>query len=242
MLWQHLTMPAVKAALTQTTTVIIPFGSTEEHGPHLPLATDTLHAEAVARRAAALHPCLVAPAVPYGICRSTREHPGTISLSGPTLRLLTLDLGREFYRQGCRNLVLLTGHAGGTHVAALTEAGEQLLAELPELKIAVVNILTLLQEVLQETPDLIRTPGDGHAGEIETAIMLAAHPELVQGTAAPEWPRFPKYILCRHKESYWPGGVWGDPTAASAPQGERILQLEAARLAALLQQLESGNF
>lgn len=242
MQWSEMTMPAVAAALQRSRTVILPFGSTEEHGPHLPLATDTLHAEAVARRAAARHPCLVAPAIPYGICRSTRNHPGTISLSGQTLRLLALDLGREFYRQGCRCLVLLTGHAGGVHVAALTEAGEQLLEELPDLKIAVVNILTLLQEVLKEEPELVRTPGDGHAGEIETAIMLALQPQLVQGTAAPEWPRFPKFILCRRKEAFWPGGVWGDPTAASAAQGERLLELEAARLVRIIRDLEAGEF
>ena len=242
MWWNRLTMPQIQERLAHTRTVIIPFGSVEEHGPHLPLATDLLHAEEVARRTAALHPCFIAPSVAYGICRSTRDHPGTISISGPTLRQLTLDLGREFHRQGSRQLVLLTGHAGSQQVAALTEAGEQLLEELPDLRLAVVNILTLLQEVLKTHPNLVKTPNDGHAGEIETAIMLAAFPELVQGTAPAEWPEFPKFILCRKKRRFWPGGVWGNPTVARPEQGETILQLEAERLAALIRELEVQDY
>ena len=85
MLMSQLTMPEFEAALAKTTTVIIPFGSVEEHGPHLPLGTDTCHAVAVAERAARLYPVLVAPSVPYGLCRSTSEHPGTLSISGKYL-------------------------------------------------------------------------------------------------------------------------------------------------------------
>ena len=100
--WEDLTMPEFEAAREESRTVILPVGSVEEHGPHLPLGTDACHALEVAHRAAALRPVLVAPPVFYGICRSTREHPGTISLSGDTLRGLIRDLGREFYRQGLR--------------------------------------------------------------------------------------------------------------------------------------------
>ncbi|HAY23319.1 MAG TPA: creatininase [Desulfobacterales bacterium] len=234
MLISQLTMPEFEAAMAKTETVVIPFGSVEEHGPHLPLSTDTMHAQEVAARLAKRCPMLVAAPVHYGICRSTREHPGTISISGDALRTLALDLGREFYRQGCRRLILLTGHAGGTHVAALIEAGERLLVELPDLKIAVVNILQLLQEVLVQYPGLVHTPGDSHAGEVETAIMLAARPELVSGKAPAEWPRFSKFVLVRRKRKFWPGGVWGDPTQANAEQGEQILNLEVQFLLELL--------
>lgn len=228
--WEDLRMPEFEAWCKEHRTVILPLGSLEEHGPHLPLGTDTFHALEVARRAAQLRPILVAPPLFYGLCRSTREHPGTVSISGGTLRSLVTELGREFFRHGLRNLVIMSGHAGGTHMAALVEAGETLLAELPELRVAVVNLLDLFREVVAVRPELVKTPGDSHAGEVETALMLAAYPHLVVGTAPAEWPSFPKYVLVRDKRRHWPGGVWGDPGPASAAQGEAILQAEAERL------------
>jgi creatinine amidohydrolase len=235
--WQDLTMPGLEGLRQKTQTVILPLGSLEEHGPHLPLGTDTFHALEVARRVAQLRPAVVAPPLFYGMCRSTREHPGTVSISGDAFRALLLDLGREFCRQGFRHLVFISGHAGGTHISAIVEAAEVLLAELPEVKVAVVNLLDLLREVLAEQPDLVRTRGDSHAGEVETALMLAAHPHLVKGTAPEEWPRFPKYVLVRDKRRYWPGGVWGNPAAASAGQGEAILAAEVDRLAKVISAL-----
>jgi creatinine amidohydrolase len=232
--WEHLRMPEFEAWRQQHRTVILPVGSVEEHGPHLPLGTDTFHALEVARRIAQARPVLVAPPLYYGLCRSTREHPGTVSISGDTLRALVAELGREFYRQGLRNLVMMSGHAGGTHMAALVEAGEMLLAELPEAQVAVVNLLDLLREVVAARPELVQTKGDSHAGEVETALMLAAYPHLVQGSAPAEWPTFPKYVLARDKRRHWPGGVWGDPTPATASQGEAILQAEVERLVEIL--------
>jgi creatinine amidohydrolase len=238
--WENLSMTAFEALRQETRTVILPMGSVEEHGPHLPLGADAFHAIEVARRTAALRRVLVAPPLFYGLCRSTREHPGTVSLGWDTLKALVCDLGREFHRQGMRHLVFLSGHAGGTHMAAIVEAGERLLEALPEVRVAVVNILDLLREVLADKPELVRTKGDAHAGEVETALMLAAYPHLVTGTAPAEWPTFPKYILVRDKRRFWPGGVWGDPAAATAPQGEKILAAEARRLSEVIDMLEKS--
>jgi len=235
--WEKMSMPEFEAARDKGHPVLLPVGSLEEHGPHLPLGTDTFHALEVARRVAALRPVIVAPPVFYGLCRSTREHPGTVSLQGDTLRALIRDLGREFHRQGLRRLVLISGHAGGTHISALLEAGESLLEELADLRLAVVNLLDLLQEVLAAKPLLVTTRRDAHAGEVETAVMMAAYPGLVRGRAPAEWPNFPKYRLVRDKRRYWPGGVWGDPAAAGAAQGDEILAAEALRLSQLLDEL-----
>jgi creatinine amidohydrolase len=236
--WENLTMPGLEAWQQKTRTVVLPVGSLEEHGPHLPLGTDTFHALEVARRVAELRPVVIAPPLFYGLCRSTREHPGTVSISGDAWRALLVDLGREFYRQGWRHLVFISGHAGGTHISAMLEAAEGLLAELPEARIAVVNLLELLREVLAAKPELIHTRGDSHAGEVETAIMMAAYPHLVKGSAPEEWPSFPKYVLVRDKRRYWPGGVWGNPAAATAAQGAEILAAEATRLASIINGLE----
>jgi creatinine amidohydrolase len=237
--WENLNMPEFEERRHQTRTVILPVGTLEEHGPHLPLGTDTFHALEVARRLAVIRPVIIAPPVFYGLCRSTRDHPGTVSIAGDTLRALIRDLGREFYRQGLTNLVFISGHAGGTHLAALTEAGETLLEELPQARVAVVNLLDLLREVLAARPELVKIRGDSHAGEVETALMLAAYPHLVQGTAPAEWPSFPRYLLVRDKKRYWPGGVWGDPSGATPEQGEAILAAETQRLAELLDLMQN---
>ncbi len=236
--WADLTMPALAEWRAKTRTVLLPVGSVEEHGPHLPLGTDAFHALELARRVAERRPLLVAPPLYYGLCRSTSDHPGTVSLSSLTLRAVILDLGREFHRQGFTRFLILSGHAGGTHLAMLTDAGEALLTELPDLRVAVVNLLDLLREVLAARPDLVATRGDAHAGEVETALMLACRPELVQGRAPAEWPAFPRHLLVRDKRRFWPGGVWGDPGKATPEQGEALLEAETQRLCEVIDSLE----
>lgn len=240
MLLEEMTTTQVETALANgCSSVLLPFGALEEHGPHLPLSTDTIQAYQVGKRAAELIPLFVAPPIPYGNCRSTNDHPGTISISTTTLRSLLKDLVRSFYRQGMRQMVVLTGHAGGAHRLALQDAGEELLDELPELRIAVVTEYELAKD---EGRALIETPGDAHAGEIETSRIMHSHPHLVQGTAPEEYPSFPVGILVRDKQRYWPGGVWGNPAKATAEKGARIEELVARKVVKLVQTLESGQY
>ncbi|MGE4492664.1 MAG: creatininase family protein [Syntrophotalea sp.] len=236
MIIEDMTMPEFVAGLEKTRTVYIPIGSTEEHGPHLPLSTDTLQAVSVGRRLAERRCIFVAPAIPYGVCRSTCCHPGTLSITTQTLKALVRDVVVSLYRHGLRNFILLTGHAGGTHSAALIDAGEELLERFNDLKIAV---LTEYQLAAEEGRGLIETEGDTHAGEIETSRMLHSHPHLVRGDAAREFPRFPKGILVRDKRKFWQGGVWGDPGKASAEKGLRIEELVVSALDRFVDHLES---
>lgn len=240
MLLEEMTLPQVEEALAGgCRTVYIPFGALEEHGPHLPLSTDTIQAYQVGKRAAQQIPLFVAPPIPYGNCRSTSNHPGTISISTSTLRSLLKDLVRSFYRQGFRNVVVLTGHAGGSHRMALQDAGEELLDELTELRIAVVTEYELAKE---EGRGIVETLNDAHAGEIETSRIMHSHPQLVRGTALEEYPSFPVGILVRDKRKYWPGGVWGDPSKATASKGDRLEALVANKIVALVQALEQGRY
>jgi creatinine amidohydrolase len=238
MIIEELTMPEFEAGLERTRTVLIPFGATEEHGPHLPLATDTLQAAAVGRRLAERRPLFIAPPVPYGVCRSTADHPGTLSIGTATLRLLAIDIVAALYRQGLRHFILLTGHAGGTHTSTLIDAGEELLQRYDDIRVAV---LTEYMLAAREGRGIIETADDAHAGEIETSRMLHMHPQLVKGEAQREYPQFPVGILVRDKRRYWPNGVWGDPTLATAAKGARLEEAVVAALGRLVEQLEAGE-
>lgn len=235
MLIAEMTMDEFSAGLKKTQSVLIPFGSTEEHGCHLPLATDTLHAIEVGRRLAEVRSIFVAPPIHYGVCRSTSQHPGTLSITTETLKALTIDIVSALYAQGLRSFVLLSGHAGGTHMAALTDAGEILLQRFADLKIAVLTEYMLASK---EGRHLIETEGDSHAGEIETSRILNSHPQLVKGSAPREFPTFPSGILVRNKQKYWPGGVWGDPGKATASKGAALEKLVVSALSALVDKLE----
>lgn len=230
----HVTMAEFAARLPEMPTAILPVGALEEHGPHLPLGLDAQHAWALAQRTAQIHPCWLAPPLFYGVCRSTSQHPGTVGVSVDAYHRLVHDIGLSLYRQGIRALCLLTGHAGGTHQAALLEAGEALLRDTG-LEVALVCVLDLLDQARE----FLECPGDSHAGEVETSLALYLWPELVKGSAPEEYPSFPKFILVRDKKAHWPGGVWGDPGLASAEKGERILESEARALARVLAELEA---
>jgi creatinine amidohydrolase len=236
MLLAEMTMPEFEEGLQRTQTVLLPFGALEEHGRHLPLATDTMQAEDVCRLLSERRPVFVAPAVPYGVCRSTGCHPGTVSITTATLKTLVLDLVSDFYRHGLRYFVLISGHAGGTHNATLIDAGEELLRRLPEAQVAVVTEYDLAAGAGRT---LIETPGDAHAGEIETSRILHSRPHLVKGRSPAETPMFPRGILVRDKRRFWPGGVHGDPQKGSAEKGRCIEKLVVDALEHLVEQLEA---
>jgi creatinine amidohydrolase len=236
MLIEDMTMEEFSSGLDTCRTVYIPFGSVEEHGSHLPLSTDTIEAYEVGKRAAERIPLFVAPPVHYGCCRSTSRHPGTISISTGTLKGIFKDIVRSLQLHGVRNFIALTGHAGGSHRMALQDAGEELIAEIPGINIAVVTEYDLAKEA---GAYLIETRGDAHAGEIETSRIMHSHPHLVKGIGVPEYPSFPTGILVRDKRSFWPGGVWGDPTKASAEKGRILESLVADKVVDLVKALES---
>jgi creatinine amidohydrolase len=235
MLIEEMTMTEFEEGLKSTRTVYIPFGSVEEHGNHLPLSTDTIQAYEVGKKAALRIPLFVAPPIHYGVCRSTSCHPGTISISTNTLKGLLKDIVRSFRIHGMENFIVLTGHAGGSHRIALQDAGEELIAEYSDIKIAVVTEYDLARN---EGKSLIETEGDSHAGEIETSRIMHSHPSMVKGEGAREFPDFPMGILVRQKRKYWPNGVWGDPSKASAEKGKLIEELVVKRIVELAQKME----
>jgi creatinine amidohydrolase len=235
MILEEITMGEFEEGLKVTRNILLPFGSVEEHGYHLPLSTDTIQAYEVGKAAAKIKPLFVAPPVHYGSCRSTSCHPGTISISTDTLQRLLKDIVRSLYRHGLRNFIVLTGHAGGTHKMALINAGEDLIVEYSDIKLAV---LTEYDLAYTEGKEIIETVGDSHAGEIETSRIMCLYPDLVKGVGEREFPNFPPGILVRNKRKFWKNGVWGDPTKATQEKGRRINQLVVRKLVEYIDMLE----
>jgi mycofactocin precursor peptide peptidase len=201
--------------------VVLPLGSCEQHGPHLPLDTDHAVAEAVAGRAAALladeSRLLVAPGQPYGASGEHEGFPGTVSIGHTALYLLIVELGRSVLRWAGR-LLVVNGHGGN----------------MPSLPAA---IATLRHEGRDAAwwPCLPRG-GDLHAGRAETSMMLRLRSAAVRTERAVAGPCEPiaellDRLIAESVRGVSESGVLGDPSGASGQHGEELLARMGAHLA-----------
>lgn len=201
------------------TIVLVPVGILEGHGPNLPLSTDTYQAVHVCRRLAeGMDNVLVAPTVHYGQCSSTANFPGSISLRFDTVRALIRDIVSELYRQGVRNIAVISGHAGRNHIAAMSEAAREVVAEHPDLRVMTLSDFDLAYERLgKEFP-----ADDGHGGAVETARVMAIRPDLVRGTGPPSTPQMPRWAHLPDPERIWTQGYYGYPQEATPEKGKAL--------------------
>ena len=204
--------------------VIFPIGSVEEHGNHLPLGTDSVQPEYIATEVAKRTGCLIAPPFRYGICNATRNFAGTITIQFDTLYKLALDVLSELVRNGFNRMIVMSGHAGNSHMVALRLAAQEVVVkndETPQkskVRIMVLSDFDFAEELAQE----LANPKDGHAGTIETARMMAIRPDLIKAEGKADVWRIPRFEVLAHPELFFPSGVNGDPTAASAEKGQKI--------------------
>ncbi|MEE9150549.1 MAG: creatininase family protein [Thermoplasmata archaeon] len=215
----ELTMSQFKEKVDQSTVVILPIGAVEEHGSHLPLCTDSIQPEYIAEKVAEKTGALISPPIRYGFCSSTRNFPGTITISFDTLRSLVYDILSEFIRNGIKNIVVLSGHAGRVHMAALRLAAEKVVNE-SEGNIMVLSDYDFAYDLLEK--DEAIPSDDGHSGLIETSRVMAIREDLVKGRGTPGKSRPPKFMMLKDPEKYFPSGVMGDPTNASKEKGKEI--------------------
>ena len=206
---EGLTWPDVAARSGPGRTLLIPVGSTEQHGPHLPLTTDTDIAVALADAAARRHGhLLVAPPLAYGSSGEHQDFPGTLSIGADASELVLVELGRSA-AVGFTAVILVSTHGGnsvpvGRAVARLGAEGHPVAAWSPSW------------------------PGDLHAGRTETSVMLAVAPDRVLLDRAEAGDRRPIGTLLpilrrRGVRAVSPNGVLGDPAGATAEQGHRLL-------------------
>ena len=233
------TKEAAKAA-NASTVIIFPVGSVEEHGEHLPLGTDSFQPEYIALEVAKKTGCLIAPPFRYGICNATRNFPGTLTIKFETLYRFAIDVLSELVRNGFRRIIVLSGHAGNSHMVALRLAAQDIInqndesKEKEKVRIMVLSDFDFAEELTPKYAD----KNDGHAGTIETSRMMAIKPELIKAKGEANVWRMPRFEVVAHPELYFPSGVNGDPTAASKEKGQKINSHIVKKVAELVKDLE----
>ena len=239
-LWlDQLSTNEAKEAAEAGTVVIFPVGSVEEHGNHLPLCTDSIQAEYIALEVAKKTGCLLVPPFRHGICNAGRNFPGTISIEFDTLHRVAKDVLSELVRNGFNRIIILTGHAGSSHMTALRLAAQDVIRadcikRKNKTRILVLSDYDFAEELREK---LGISPNDGHAGAIETSRVMAISPELVKGKGEAFFPRFPRFEVVTDPERYFPGGVMGDPTAASESKGKQTNAYVVEQVVKLVEEL-----
>lgn len=202
--------------------LLIPVGSTEQHGPHLPFTTDAIVATAVAEGVASrLGRAVVAPAVAYGASGEHADFPGTLSIGLDVLQAVLVELGRSatIWAAG---VVFVNGHGGNA-----------------------LAVDAAVRRLVQEARDVAWVPcaapgGDAHAGRTETSLLLHLAPELVELELAEAGETRPVQLLLPELRASGvralsPNGVLGDPAGATAEEGARILATMIDRATAALE-------
>jgi len=245
MTWQE-----IESALAETRTLLLPVGSTEQHGHHLPLGVDVYMPEAIGARVTDRSDALLAPPIWYGVSPHHTFKPGTFTVSTETFQRYVFDVCASAGEWGIENVLLLNGHY---------------LAQDPELEVVVrrlrserdiqafhVPLVNLFAEVAAE----IRTGEVSfHASEFETSIMLELFPDLVSmdratavdppaeslplteydalGENAVGWS-----LTAADMEALTPAGNIGDPTVATEETGQALVEAAVSDICLLVDELE----
>jgi creatinine amidohydrolase len=221
--------------------IIFPVGSVEEHGEHLPLCTDSVQSEYVALEVAKKTGCLVAPPFRYGIVNAGRNFPGTLTIQFNTLFNVAKDILSELSRNGFNRIIVMSGHAGSSHMAALKLAAQEVVRQNGEengkqhTRIMVLSDFDFAEELTSE----LAAPKDGHAGTIETSRMIDIRPDMIKSKGVPSRNEMPRFEVVLHPEQYFPSGVHGDPTAASKEKGQKINAYVIEQVTKLVKELEA---
>jgi creatinine amidohydrolase len=217
-------------------TVFVPIGSTEQHGPHLPLGVDALQAETVAEGIAEAAGGLAAPLIPYGDADHHMRYPGTVSLSSDTVVAVLEDVYRSLLDHGFETVITVNGHRLA-NLAAIELAAESVKEARPGSFFATIDLVRVAVDAHRRLRD--GDPEDGmHGGEFETSFMLFTHPDLVREDAIDpaveeRWTRFVSEDFtalddrvelpsASHDPVPDAPGHRGDPTHASAAKGEAL--------------------
>jgi creatinine amidohydrolase len=249
-LLEEMTWPEAEAAFADARLALVPVGSTEQHGRHLPLGTDTMSAEALARAVAPRVRCVVTPAIPFGYAPYHGDFPGTIWLARDTLTRVLDDVARGLQRWGVTHVAFVNGHGGNQ--ASIDTVSQRLRED------GVLTADLMWYEFGADLDPAFRCLG--HADSAETAFMLAVRPDLVNLEAAepPTRTRLSDGIevagiytlrfrgvnirsVLRTRDASEPGNLGDDPRAATRERGEAILRGVADYVAAFLEEFRTAR-
>jgi creatinine amidohydrolase len=248
-LWGELTAAELGEAAQRGDVVVLPIGAVEQHGPHLPLDTDSFTAFTIATRAAERvpeFPVLVLPPVWWGLSPYWMVFPGTLTLRVETLTELLVDIAGSVAHHGFGSMAIVNGHGGngGLIQAAAVKASRD------GFRVAALSYWSLIPDELRRlsTRD---AGGIGHAGELETSIQLYLQPECVALDAvSPEQC----LDLTKRQEALGdavymppdprresPHGVYGMSHAGTREKGEQVVEAASRALATLLQRFRADQ-
>jgi creatinine amidohydrolase len=221
-----LTPEAVRAALARDSRLLVPVGTCEQHGPHLPLGCDTLIVERLADDLSASFGILRAPTVPYGVNTATkRNYPGNATVRRKTLHRWMNDLLGSWEQGGVGTFIILTAHGHDPHQEALSTLRTR------RARIFTVDIFAL------DFTDYLEDPtGPTHGGELDTSLMLHLAPDLVRMELAQDFLLSERQVARFRKRAAGsvpalsPGSM-GRPSLASAEKGARLYKMIHDRIA-----------
>jgi creatinine amidohydrolase len=213
------------------TVALLPIGSFEQHGPHLPLTTDTVVAATIANEIATAYPVRRLPPITISCSHEHAAWPGTVSISASTLAAVVRDVAASVHAAGVEALVLVNGHGGNYVLGNVVQE-----ASLGPLRMALFPGEPDWEQARTDAGLATSMLSDMHAGELETSILLHADPHLVR----PHFERADhladdrRHLLSRGLQAYTESGVIGRPSLASARKGQELLASLVRSFAAYL--------
>lgn len=239
------TFSEIEAYLGRSNGIVIPTGSTEQHGPSGLIGTDTICPEYIASEFASGRDVLVGPAIPFGAAQFNLGFPGTVSVRPTTLIALITDYVQSLSRAGFRKFYFLNGHGG--NIAPLKAAFQELYADRSLDPAAVAPEIRCRLRSWWDLPsvDVLRREMFGeaegmHATPSEISVTRFAHPGLATGESGPFEPETPAFFRDHaqddhpdahaHRRRFPTGKVGSDPSLASADRGEALVAAAVADL------------
>jgi len=250
--YEEFTWPEIREAVAGNRVAVLPVGTVEQHGPHLPLVTDVLTSTEMSRRAVERLPgeAVLLPSVYYSFNEHHMDFPGTIAVEGPTIVNYVTDIGRSLARHGFRKILIVNGH--GSNVPFLDIAARNITNQTPAI-CAMVSWWSLIpKQLFRELRESEYPGGMAHGCELETSVLLYLRGDLVQMEKAERdisfqateyfyWdlespsPVFFQEWFSRYSRT----GAVGDPTKATREKGERFVSAVGERMVALLREFRA---
>jgi creatinine amidohydrolase len=251
--WDGLRSPQFKTVDASRAVAVLPLGATEQHGPHLPLSVDTVLVEGVVNAAlphlSAQDPVWVLPTQALGLSTEHQAFEGTLTLSPETVIALWCEIGASVARAGFKKMLMLNAHGG--NVGLMDVVARELRAQHGLLVYSSSWYNLPLDEAALAQFSAHEHRFGIHGGEIETSMMLALAPDLVdmsqaQNFASSSHERAQRYPVLGngksaklgwHIQDYNPSGAVGNAGAATAAKGQALVKSAGEQLAVLLREL-----